>query len=993
MDPHRWQEIQATFDTIVELDDVERGNRLTALGASDPELRTAVELLLAGDSEADVRLAPLEAVFFPQAAPASDPLGLAGRTVSHFQIHEPIGAGGMGAVYRAEDTRLGRAVALKFLLPSHSLDAGARARFHREARLVAALDHPNLCTIYEVGTSNDGGIFLAMALYPGETLKARLTRDGPMPVSEILEIARQVTEGLEYAHAAGIVHRDLKPGNVMLLPDGTMKVLDFGLARAVDQGLSEAGVSFGTVSYMAPEQIRGEAADVRADLWAMGVILYEMLTQRKPFGGEHGISIAHAILHDEPVPPSAHRSDLSAALEDLVLRLLRKDPARRYATASELLGELARINTADPGTNRSRARRRRGGRDANAGDFAHAPRTTRLPQLPSARSRRWVPIAIGAALATVAAIAAAVTSIRAPGPRPQPDRVQLTLTGNAIAPSLSPDGTRVAFAEKQCDPAGYCTYQLLIQDTDGTGRLVLVRNIGYIYETQWISNGRFLQFAGSYPPLRHGAFAVSTLGGEPTHLGCCGFDLLSGDTAFLSLLPMPGADRAWVRRITVRDGLTLDSIPVRDHGATYHTIALTIPDRLMVVVRKTSESAPELRLTDFRGQVIDRVTPPFWSHDRIYPHRWVPSRQKLVVASQHAAIERSPNTMSLIRRELAGTEFDILTMTVTAAGIDPDIDTVVSGLQIHNGVFDISPDGERLVYAAGPVETSLSTIDVDRPPSGRLAATHVLSSTTLLRGRISPAGDRIFLARVASRGGVHASQFSLIPRNGGAESQVPGAVGNLLDFEWSPDGARIMYLHGIGGNTIRLVERDMTGLETREIARLEQSAAIQFQQLPDGAIWIMPVDRQSISVIRRPGKRDVTWRVPEWISLIGTVSHSPDAKSLAVAAMNTSNDSVVVATVDIESGRFARMGAFGGSDPQRTTWLEDGSIMFVLREPQGAFALYRIVPGRPAERLGVLPYTQADYSVSNDGRHVAAFGYGDRNDIYLIRNFGKLLGR
>jgi hypothetical protein len=155
----------------------------------------------------------------------------------------------------------------------------------------------------------------------------------------------------------------------------------------------------------------------------------------------------------------------------------------------------------------------------------------------------------------------------------------------------------------------------------------------------------------------------------------------------------------------------------------------------------------------------------------------------------------------------------------------------------------------------------------------------------------------------------------------------------------------------------------------------------------------MPGDRRSISIIRRPGKRDVTWQVPEWISVIGTTSHSPDARSLAVAALNPSFDSVVVATVDIESGRFTRIGSFGGSDPQRTTWLEDGSIMFVLREPRGAFALYRIVPGRPGERLGVLPYTQADYSVSNDGRHVAAFGYSDKNDIYVIRNFGKLLGR
>jgi hypothetical protein len=569
--------------------------------------------------------------------------------------------------------------------------------------------------------------------------------------------------------------------------------------------------------------------------------------------------------------------------------------------------------------------------------------------------------------------------------------VQLTFTGNAIAPSLSPDGTRVAFAEKQCDKAGYCTYQLITQNTDGTGRLVLVRNIGYIYKTQWISNGRFLEFSGSHPPLRQGAFAVSPLGGEPRYLGCCTFHLASGDTAFLGVGSMPGVDRAWVRRITVHDGRTLDSVPVRDPGATYHVSALTIPDRLIVAVRKTWGSAPELRLTDFRGRVINRVTPPFWLLDRIYPDGWVHSRKKLVVASR---LSLDP----AFQREQAGTEFDILTMNVTASGIEPDIDTVFSGLLLGNGIFDISPDGERLVYSAGPVETLLSTIDVNRTQPRRLATTQVLSSTTLLRGRISPAGDKILLARDAPQRGAHASQFSLIPRNGGAESQIPGAVENLQHFEWFPDGARIMYLHGIGGNKIRLMETDTTGRGTREIARLEESAGTgqnetQFHSLPDGAVWIMPADRRSISMIRRSGKRDVTWHVPEWISFIGSISHSPDAKSLAVEAVNRSFDSVVVATLDIETGRFTRIGIFNGGDPHRVTWLEDGSIIFIFREKQGAFALYRIARGRPTERLGVLPYTEADFSVSNDGRHVAAFGYSDKKDVYMIRNFGKMLRR
>src|SRR5262249_2215777 len=218
--------------------------------------------------------------------PPLDYLGLAGRTISHFRVLEPLGAGGMGVVYRAEDTRLGRVVALKFLLPQPTADGVAKARFLREARSAAALDHPNLCTLHEAGETEDGRLFLAMALYPGETLKARLERDRPLPVQTVLDIARQVAHGLRCAHSAGIVHRDLKPGNVMLLPDGTVKILDFGLARARDHSLSTTSVRLGTVPYMSPEQIRGANLDGRADLWALGVVLYEMLTGRKPFHGD-----------------------------------------------------------------------------------------------------------------------------------------------------------------------------------------------------------------------------------------------------------------------------------------------------------------------------------------------------------------------------------------------------------------------------------------------------------------------------------------------------------------------------------------------------------------------------------------------------------------------------------------------------------------------------------------------------------------------------------
>lgn len=346
-DHARWQRARPLFDELVDLDEESRGSRLEAIRREDPAMGHALDTLLLADGRAEevLREYSFGLPRRPPTVPDSgtyDPLGIIGRTVSHFRVTGYLASGGMGVVYTADDQRLGREVALKFPLPHQHLDESVKQRFVHEARSAAGLDHPNLCTVYEVGESAYG-VFLAMPRYPGETLKERLARERRLSPGAALGIVRQVTMGLVYAHAAGIVHRDLKPGNIMLLPDDSVKILDFGLAKVRDVNLTTSRMPLGTIGYMAPDQIGGARADERADLWSIGVMLYEMLTGVRPFRGDHELSILHAILHEEAPPPSSLRRGLPAVLDALIDALLQKNPVHRYPSARALLADLAAV--------------------------------------------------------------------------------------------------------------------------------------------------------------------------------------------------------------------------------------------------------------------------------------------------------------------------------------------------------------------------------------------------------------------------------------------------------------------------------------------------------------------------------------------------------------------------------------------------------------------------------------------------------------------------
>ena len=266
-----------------------------------------------------------------------------GTTISHYKILEKLGGGGMGVVYKAQDTRLDRPIALKFLPADLTRDTEARERFIHEAKAASGLQRNNICNIHDIEETKDGQLVIVMDCYEGETLKKKIER-GPLTIEEALDLTVQVAEGLLKAHEKGIVHRDIKPANIMVTDDGVAKVLDFGLAKLARQTrLTKAGTTLGTFAYMSPEQTRGQQVDHRTDIWSIGVVLYEMLTGQLPFKGDYENAVVYSILNLHQVPITGLRTGVPAELERIVEKALAKNPAERYQHADDLVADLRTV--------------------------------------------------------------------------------------------------------------------------------------------------------------------------------------------------------------------------------------------------------------------------------------------------------------------------------------------------------------------------------------------------------------------------------------------------------------------------------------------------------------------------------------------------------------------------------------------------------------------------------------------------------------------------
>src|SRR5277367_4953244 len=360
------------------------------------------------------------------------------QTKSRYRIVEKLGAGGNGVVYKAEDTRLGRFVALKFLPPEVQRDAHAQARFQREAQAASALNHHNICTVYDIG-EQDGKTFIVMELLEGQTLKQKMGLR-PLPLETLLDYAMQIATGLEIAHKNGIVHRDIKPSNIFVTNRGEVKLADFGLAKrvipdsvpidespTVSESITERGAIVGTVAYMSPEQAQDNEIDARSDTFSFGIVLYEMATGKRAFPGESSATIIGEILHKDPKPIRELNPQVPEELQRIVAKTLEKDREDRYQTAHELMVDLRRLMKKE--TERSQ---------------------TGLPAdlAKKEKPRKWV--WIGAAAAALVCFAAwvALTGRGATADSAPLPMEPLTFSGETKSPPIFTDGSRIYFVSE-----------------------------------------------------------------------------------------------------------------------------------------------------------------------------------------------------------------------------------------------------------------------------------------------------------------------------------------------------------------------------------------------------------------------------------------------------------------------------------------------------------------------------------------------------------------
>ncbi len=798
-----------------------------------------------------------------------------GKLISHYRVVNELGRGGMGVVYKAEDTKLDRTVALKFLPPQALITEDDRARFYREARAAAALHHPNIATVFEIDeVPGDGGAttpLIAMEYVDGETLSEQIAR-GPLPLKDAISIASQVARGLAAAHEKNIIHRDVKAGNVMIANDGTVKILDFGLAKtSASTRLTQMGSTLGTAAYMSPEQARGEEVDTRSDIWSLGVILYEMIAGRLPFPGDYEQAVVYGILNSNPEPLSGLRTGVPLELERIVDKCLDKDPGKRYRHASEIEVDLGRIDLAAISQSRTAA--------IVVSDSGHR-----------SRNIKYVWAFGGLAAGVVATVFAAwLLGSAQNGTIPSNERPvhRLSLTLPAEFP-LEPVGTAIlGVGASALDLRSDSRRLVYVASVDGLPMLaVRAMDTGQIRTLQGTERAYFPVISPSGDWIAFIADGkmkkVSAGGGAPLELS---------DTADPNGVAWIDDNRIVVssrqgsklKVIDANDGSTLSEVD----GSNWSDLSV-LPDGKAILL-SDRRNVWMLSLDSFEGkQIIERGTSPRY------------------VRSGHVVFARPGRLFAV--------PFDIKTREVTGSPV-PVIDDVRTESVNRSAQFTVSDDGTLIYVPGGAAERGrLTWVERD---GGKTP----LDFEPELFGtfRLSPEGDRLAIVELGDPGVIWI--YDLVRK-----SRTRFGEGSRSPL-WTPDGRSIVYTTRTEGkDTYSMIMRPATGGAATTLLETE-AFADPFSWSPDGG---MIAYYQGLDLWVLPFKDGVAGGPRPWLlapERLWSPVFSRDGQYIAYTLIGERNSEVYVGPVDASDVRW-QISVDGGEEPQ---WSPTGRELFYSR--------------------------------------------------------------